>query len=139
MVVRGHLYALGRSAASVGAEAIHMQMLTIPPGESGRAHKYNDYETAIYILSGENCVWCREHLEFDETARAGEYVCIPVSLPHMRYNPSATAKYVAIIARTNPNEQESVILLPDLDATHAAVTHHKTAATPDGRSNDARS
>lgn len=116
-----------------------MQMLTIPSGEPGRTHKRQDHETAIYILSGESDVWCREHLEFDETARAGEYVGIPAGFPHIRYNPSATARCVAIIARTNPNERESVILPPDLDTAHAAITHRKTAATPDGRSNDTQS
>ena len=73
-----------------------MQMLTIFSGESGRTHKYQDHETAIYILSGESDVWCWEHLDFDETARAGEYFCIPVRLPHMRYNPSTTARWVLL-------------------------------------------
>ena len=31
------------------------------------------------------------------------------------YNPSDTEACVAVIARTDPNEQESVVLLPELE------------------------
>lgn len=116
---QGHTYAPALSAASVGARAIHMQMLTIPPGEIGRAHKHEGHETAIYILSGESGVWYGENLEHHETARAGEYVYISAGMPHMPYNLSHETDCVAIIARTDPNEQESVVLLPELEAKQA--------------------
>ena len=116
---QGHIYAPALSAATVGTKAIHMQMLTIPPGEVGRAHKHEGHETAIYILSGKSGVWYGETLDRHETAGAGEYVYIPAGMPHMPYNPSATTDCVAIIARTDPNEQESVVLLPDLENKHA--------------------
>ena len=118
---QGHIYAPALSAATVGTKAIHMQMLTIPPGEVGRAHKHEGHETAIYILSGESGVWYGETLDHHETAEAGEYVYIPAGMPHMPYNPSATTKCVAIIARTDPNDQESVLLLPDLETKHAGA------------------
>ena len=118
---QGHLYAPALSAATVGTQAIHMQMLTIPPGEVGRAHKHDRHETAIYILSGESAVWYGDNLEQHASARAGEYVYIPAGVPHMPYNPNDEVDCVAIIARTDPNEQESVVLLPDLEARHASV------------------
>ena len=40
-------------------------------------------------------------------------------MPHMPYNPSDRENCVSVIARTDANEQESVILLPELDAIHA--------------------
>ena len=115
---QGHRYAPALSASSVGTKAIHMQMLTIPAGEIGRAHKHDGHETAIYILSGDSGVWHGEELEHHTTARAGEFVYIPAGIPHMPYNLSDDADCVAIIARTDPNEQESVVLLPDLEAKH---------------------
>ena len=51
---------------------------------------------------------------------AGSYVYIPADVPHLPYNPSATETVVAVIARTDPNEQESVVLLPELEAIHPA-------------------
>ena len=130
---QGHVYTPALSAASVGAKAIHMQMLTIPPGEVGRAHKHEGHETAIYILSGESGVWYGEHLERHETARAGEYVYIPAGVPHMPYNPDDRTDCVAIIARTDPNEQESVVLLPDLEARHAKARLAPLTASRVGR------
>jgi uncharacterized RmlC-like cupin family protein len=36
-------------------------------------------------------------------------------VPHVPANPSATEPLVGLAARTDPNEQESVVLLPELD------------------------
>jgi hypothetical protein len=39
---------------------------------------------------------------------------------HLPFNPSTTDPAIVVIARTDPNEQESVELLPELDAIHSA-------------------
>ena len=39
---QGLTYAVGISAQSVGAEAIHLQILTIPPGGRARAHLHTN-------------------------------------------------------------------------------------------------
>ncbi len=46
-------------------------------------------------------------------AEAGDFVYIPAGVPHQPANASQTEPLVAIIARTDPNEQESVVLLPE--------------------------
>jgi uncharacterized RmlC-like cupin family protein len=115
---QGFNYAPAVSAETVQASAIHMQLLTIPPGGRAKAHKHESHETAIYVLSGEGRMWWGERLEHHSVSRAGEFVYIPAGVPHLPYNPSATEPCVAVIARTDPNEQESVVLLPELDAIH---------------------
>jgi uncharacterized RmlC-like cupin family protein len=95
-----------------------MQLLTIPAGGRAKAHKHESHETAIYVLTGEGRMWWGERLEHHLVSRAGEFVYIPANVPHLPYNPSATETCVAVIARTDPNEQESVVLLPELDAIH---------------------
>jgi len=47
--------------------------------------------------------------------RAGDFVYIPANMPHQPYNRSQTEPATAVIARTDPNEQESVVMLPELD------------------------
>jgi uncharacterized RmlC-like cupin family protein len=116
---QGFSYAPAVSAETVGAAAIHMQLLTIPPGGRAKAHKHEAHETAIYILSGEGRMWWGERLEHHMVSKAGEFVYIPAGVPHLPYNGSATEPCVAVIARTDPNEQESVVLLPELEAIHA--------------------
>ncbi len=115
---QGFTYAAAISAESVGAKALHMQILAMPPGAKAKAHKHAAHETAIYVLSGEAGTWHGERLEKHFACRAGDFVYIPANVPHLPYNMSATEPCVAVVARTDPNEQESVILLPDLEAIH---------------------
>ena len=115
---QGLQYNVGISAETVGAQGIHMQLVTIPPGGRARAHKHATHETAIYALTGESGVWHGEHLEHHHVVKPGDFFYIPADVPHLPYNPSATDSVVAIIARTDPNEQESVVLMPELESIH---------------------
>jgi uncharacterized RmlC-like cupin family protein len=106
------------AAETVGASGIHMQMLTIPPGGRAKTHKHKAHETAIYVLSGEAGMYHGERLEQHLVVRAGEFLYIPANVPHQPYNENQTEPCLAIVARTDPNEQESVVLLPELDTVH---------------------
>lgn len=112
------LYNVGVSAETVGATGIHLQIATIPPGARGKAHKHAAHETAIYALRGESGVWHGDNLEHHSTVKPGDFFYIPANTPHVPYNPSSTDDVVVLIARTDPNEQESVTLLPELDLLH---------------------
>ena len=120
---QGHFSLPGISAESVGAQRIHLQVVIIPPGVRAKAHKHDGHESAIHILSGESGMWYGERLEEHLTAKAGDFVYIPAETPHLPYNLSTTESCVAVIGRTDPNEQESVILLPELDAIYPHSVH----------------
>jgi uncharacterized RmlC-like cupin family protein len=87
-----------------------MHMVTIPPGARANAHLHENHETAIYVLSGEAEMWFGEGLTEHLTIRAGDYLYIPAGVPHLPANSHATEPCVGILARTDPNEQESVVL-----------------------------
>ena len=112
---QGFAYFAGISAESVGARGICMHMLTIPPGGRAKAHLHENHETAIYVLSGEGEMWYGDGLTEHLVVRPGEFLYIPAGVPHLPANASRTEPCVAVLARTDPNEQESVVLLPDLD------------------------
>ena len=112
---QGFDYFEGLSAESVGAEGICMHLLTIPPGKRAKAHMHESHETAIYTLSGEAHTWYGDKLENHVVVRVGEFFYIPAGVPHLPAN-LGDKPCTAIIARTDPNEQESVVLLPELDA-----------------------
>jgi uncharacterized RmlC-like cupin family protein len=116
---QGLTYRSGISAESVGAQGLCMHMLRLPPGARAKAHFHAAHETAIYIISGLTGMWYGEGLAQHLTVGAGEYLYIPAGVPHLPYNPGPD-EAVAIIARTDPNEQESVVLRPDLDGVHPA-------------------
>lgn len=115
---QGLSYFAGISAESAGARGICMHMLRLPPGGRAKAHLHEHHETAIYVISGRAGTWYGERLERHLVVAAGEYLYIPAGVPHLPYNPGPD-EAVAIIARTDPNEQESVVLRPDLDAIHS--------------------
>ncbi|MEZ4657324.1 MAG: cupin domain-containing protein [Caldilineaceae bacterium] len=83
-----------------------------------KAHLHENHETAIYVISGKGGMWYGEQLEEHMVCKAGDYVYIPAGVPHLPYNTSATEVCTAVVARTDPNEQESVVLRPDLDGLH---------------------
>ena len=112
---QGFTYAAAVSTETVGASAIHMQLLTVPPGARAKAHKHEAHETALYVLSGEVGMYYGEKLENHMVTRPGDFVYIPADTPHLPYNMSETEPATAVVSRTDPNEQESVVLLPELD------------------------
>jgi uncharacterized RmlC-like cupin family protein len=101
-----------------------MHLLTIPPGMKARAHKHATHETAIYIVEGRAVMFWGERLEHRMETDAGQFVHIPADVPHLPFNPYALP-CTAIIARTDPHEQESVILMPELEALvdHESFSH----------------
>ncbi len=111
---QGFSYFEGIATETVGSTGICMHLLTIPPGGRAKAHKHESHETAIYALEGESLVYWGHKLENTSIVKAGEMFYIPAGMPHLPMN--ATDKPAkAVIARTDPREQESVVLLPDLE------------------------
>jgi uncharacterized RmlC-like cupin family protein len=110
-------YTPGVSAQSVGSQAIWLGSVTLPPkGGRTKAHLHENHETALYFISGDEAeLWSGEQLEHREIVRAGDYVYIPAGVPHVAVNRTETPMAV-IAARTDPNEQESVLMRPDLEA-----------------------
>ncbi|HEV8461733.1 MAG TPA: cupin domain-containing protein [Gaiellaceae bacterium] len=105
-------YFSGVSAETTGANGICMHLLEMPPGVAAKPHYHEAHETAIFMLEG--AVEMRHGPDLDQVMRseAGDFVYIPAGVPHQPYNPTDKVAR-AIIARTDPNEQESVILLDE--------------------------
>ena len=112
---QGSVYAPGISAETVGARAVFLGMVTIPPGGRTKAHLHERHESAFYLLSGEAVELCTgARLEHRETAHAGDYLFIPANVPHVAVN-RGTAPAVFVGVRNEPTAQESVVMLPELD------------------------
>ncbi len=108
---QGFSYFTGISSETAGATGICMHMLTIPPGGRAKPHLHEAHETAIYVISGEAGMWYGEGLKQYLTMKPGEFLYIPAGMPHLPANLSDTEPCVAVLARTDPNEQESVVVL----------------------------
>jgi uncharacterized RmlC-like cupin family protein len=112
---QGLNYVAGIAAETVGSTGLCMHVVTIPPGARAKAHLHENHESAVYVLSGEARTWFGERLEEFADMKAGDMMYIPAGVPHLPANLS-DQPCTAIIARTDASEQESVVLLPDLDA-----------------------
>jgi len=112
---QGFSYFAGISAQSVGSDGLCMHLLTVPPGGRAKAHLHENHETALYVISGEAVTYYGDDLRDQVVTRAGDFLYIPAGVPHLPVNRSQTEPCIAIVARTDPNEQESVVLLPELD------------------------
>ena len=117
---QGLTYFEGIASETVGSRAICMHLLTIPPGGRARVHLHENHETAIYILEGEAITLWGDNLEERTELRGGDLFYIPAGVPHLPVN-LGNAPVSAVIARTDPNEQESVVLLPELEARADAI------------------
>ncbi|MEZ5925344.1 MAG: cupin domain-containing protein [Hyphomicrobiaceae bacterium] len=105
-------YFAGVSAESAGAKALCMHVVELAPGACAKPHYHEHHETAIFVLEGRAEMRHGARLEHIDSMSAGDFVYIPAGLPHQPYNP--TDKPVrAVVARTDPKEQESVVLMPD--------------------------
>ncbi len=102
-------YFVGVSEATTGAKGISMNMIVIPPGGAAQPHIHRDYETAIYILSGRVETRYGPGLKQSIVNDAGDFVFIAPNVPHQPVNLSPTEPARAIVARNDPNEQESVV------------------------------
>jgi uncharacterized RmlC-like cupin family protein len=103
-------YFAGVSAESAGAKGICMHMAVIPPGAEAKPHYHEAHETAIFQIEGSTSFRHGPSLEFTDVVNEGDYVYIPAGVPHQPFNPTNRMAR-ALIARTDPNEQESVVLI----------------------------
>ncbi len=112
---QGLNYFEGVSAQTAGSKALCLHIVEIPPLGRAKPHLHENHESAVYVLSGEAGMWYGEGLREHVWMRAGDFAYIPANVPHLPYNPSESVACTGLIARTDPNEQESVTLLEVAD------------------------
>ncbi len=101
-------YFVGVSGPSTGATRISMNLVVIPPQAAAEPHCHRGFESAVYMMRGRVEVRYGHALEERLTAEEGDFVFIPADLPHQPVNLGGEPA-LAIVARNDPNEQESVV------------------------------
>ena len=112
---QGFTYVAGLTGASAGSRALCLTALTLPNGARARTHLHQGIETAAYIIEGEVEMYFGDRLEHHLEARAGEYVYVPPDMPHLVLNRSG-APCLTLVAHSAADDQEGIVLLPELDA-----------------------
>jgi len=111
---QGFTYIAGLTRASAGSRAICMTVLTLPDGARAKTHLHRGIETAAYLIEGRARMHFGERLEHVLEAGAGEYIYVPADVPHLVLNRSG-ARCVALVAHSAGDDQEGIVLLPELD------------------------
>jgi uncharacterized RmlC-like cupin family protein len=101
---------VGISSATAGSRHLSMNLVVIPPGGAAQPHIHRGYETAIYLLRGRVETRYGRGLRYSAIHEAGDFIFIPADVPHQPVNLSATEPAHALVARNDPNEQESVVV-----------------------------
>jgi uncharacterized RmlC-like cupin family protein len=101
-------YFVGISGASAGSSRISMNLVVIPPAGAAEPHSHRGYETAIYMMKGRVEVRYGHDLQRVKFLEQGDFLFIPADLPHQPINHDPLEPAMAIVARNDANEQESV-------------------------------
>jgi uncharacterized RmlC-like cupin family protein len=117
--LQGLVNFVGVSKETAGAERICLHLIEFPPGARAHAHLHREHETALYSLTGHVGMWFGDELEHYVEAHPGDFLYIPANVPHQPFNLSDTEPATALAARSDPHEQESVELLPELEHVHS--------------------
>jgi uncharacterized RmlC-like cupin family protein len=112
---QGITYAAGLTGASAGTRGFCLTEGELPPGAASRTHLHEGIESGGYVLEGTVEMLWGDGLRESLTATAGEFVYIPPGVPHLVRNTSgAPARF--LVAHTAADDQEGIVLLPELDA-----------------------
>ena len=100
----------GISGKTAGSKTLSLLKVVIPPGGSAEAHVHKGFESAIYLVQGRVETRYGEGLKKSVVNQAGDFIFVPPDVPHQPFNLSDTEPAIAIVARSDPNEQEHTIL-----------------------------
>jgi uncharacterized RmlC-like cupin family protein len=111
---QGLTYLRGLTGETVGSKGISMTVLTLPDGARARTHLHEGVETAVYVIEGRAEMFYGPRLEQHLDCGSGDYVYIPADVPHLVLNRSG-GETTALVAHTAADDQEGIVLLPELD------------------------
>ena len=94
----------GVSAATTGAEGIHLAIATLAPGCSSAAHYHTNCESAIYVAQGRGLFMSGDDLSVKHEIGQGDFIHVPEGAPHKPINTSTTEPLVLVVARNTPVE-----------------------------------
>lgn len=106
---------IGVNEVSTNSRGLSMLVTLLNPGQQTNVHYHEEFESSIYVVSGDLHMFYGDELEDDVILTAGDFIYIPPFSPHKTYNRSHTSRVVGVTARNDPFEQERVIVTPHLD------------------------
>jgi uncharacterized RmlC-like cupin family protein len=108
-------YFSGISANTVGAKSLCMTHYVVAPTGIVNAHVHEHHEAAMFVISGSIKAFWGEDLQNSAVLSAGDFMHIPVSVPHRLVNEDSVESADTIVVRSDPFEPERTTELPELE------------------------
>lgn len=103
-----------------GSSQLSIGTVLMPPGGISRAHVHNRYELVVVVVEGLAATLLGPDLE-PAVQGPGDFLLIPAGVPHVAVNLRADHRVLAIETRADPDFNNDVELLPELDAKAAEM------------------
>ncbi len=116
---QGAHYSCGLSRRTASMETLSVHRLLIHAGEHEPAHEH-DYETGLVLISGSCTVYWGQQLEHRTSLWVGDHFAIPPHVPHL---PVALTDCDIVLARSVPDQDPGIRLLPELEALYMSMAY----------------
>ncbi|MCL6526745.1 MAG: cupin domain-containing protein [Thermaceae bacterium] len=107
----GILYKQGMSAKNVGAQALSINVATVPPGAVAYAHIHEGFEVMLFILQGTVKHTFGEGLQREVINHAGDFIYIKPGVPHEVFN-IGEEELIVFVARSAADEWDKIVDYP---------------------------
>lgn len=108
----GIRYKTGLSGKNSPAQALSMNVASVPPGAIAYAHIHDGFEVMLFILQGRVRHEYGPNLEHSVEHEAGDFIFIEPGIPHEVFNLSDSEPVVAVVARSTPDEWDKIVDYP---------------------------
>lgn len=107
----GILYKQGLSGKNVGAQALSINVATVPPGAIAYAHIHDGFEVMLFIVQGRVKHTYGEGLANEVINEAGDFIYIKPGVPHEVFN-IGDEPLIAFVARSTADEWDQIVDYP---------------------------
>lgn len=107
----GISYQQGLSGKNVGAQALSINVATVPPGGIAYAHIHDGFEVMLFIVQGRVRHDYGEGLKQSVENEAGDFIYIRPGIPHEVFN-IGDEPLVAFVARSAADEWDRIVPYP---------------------------
>lgn len=107
----GIQYQQGLSGRNCGAQALSINIATVPPGAIAYAHIHDGFEVMLFIVQGSVRHDYGEGLAQSVVNHAGDFIYIAPGVPHEVYN-IGDQPLIAFVARSTADEWDKIVAYP---------------------------
>jgi len=108
--------------ATAGAQKLWAGTVVVHPDARTGSHHHGELETVLYIIRGRARFRWGEHLEFVDEAGPGDFIYVPLYVPHQELNARRDEPVEAVVVRSG---LEPIVVNLDIESPEPAPIHRE--------------